>query len=167
MDSSIERRESVRTVDNQAYLGMLKDLILDGKEVSLTVSGNSMSPFIVHQRDSVLLAPVVRPLRKGDIVFYQRCNAAYVLHRICRVNADGTYDIVGDAQVEIEKRVTRGQIFAAVAMVRRKGRDIRPGNFRWFFFARVWIRIIPLRPFLMRVLTAAKAAKCGWFSENF
>lgn len=151
MESIIEQREDIRRVDNQEYLGMLKGLILDGKDVSLLVSGSSMSPFIIHQRDSVILAPVREPLKKGDIVFYQRENADYVLHRIRRVHADGTYDIIGDAQIEIEPGVRREQIFAVVTMVRRKGRDIRPGDFWWFFFARVWLRIIPLRHFVMCV----------------
>ncbi len=151
MSSVIEQRENVREVDNQEYLGMLKELILDGKEVSLIVTGSSMSPFIIHKRDSVLLAPVNRPLKKGDIVFFQRENAAYILHRICRVNKDGTYDIIGDGQLEIERNVKREQIFAIVTMVRRKGREIRPGDFWWEFFARVWLRMIPLRPLAVRV----------------
>ncbi len=115
----VEQRDSIRVVENQEYLGMLKGLILEGKEVSLLVSGSSMSPFIIHQRDTVMLAPVSRPLKRGDIVFYQRRNAAYVLHRICRVNADGTYDIIGDGQIEIERHVARRQMFAVVTMVRR------------------------------------------------
>ncbi len=147
----VEQRDSIRVVENQEYLGMLKGLILEGKEVSLLVSGSSMSPFIIHQRDTVMLAPVSRPLKRGDIVFYQRRNAAYVLHRICRVNADGTYDIIGDGQIEIERHVARRQIFAVVTMVRRKGRDIRPGDFWWGFFAHVWLRMIPLRPIALRV----------------
>lgn len=70
VSSVIEQRENVREVDNQEYLGMLKELILDGKEVSLIVTGSSMSPFIIHKRDSVLLAPVNRPLKKRRYCFF-------------------------------------------------------------------------------------------------
>lgn len=142
----------IRTVDNEAYLGMLKELILEGHEVSLLISGSSMAPFLIHHRDSVLLGPVDRALRVGDIVFYQRPDRSYVLHRICRVDAkEERYDLIGDGQTEIEKGVARTQIFARVRQVTRKGKDIRPGSFWWEFFARVWIRIIPFRRCLIRL----------------
>ena len=89
-----------------------------------------------------------RELRKGDIVFYERPGGQFVVHRICRVHADG-YDIIGDAQTEIEHHVQRKQIFAWVTKVERKGKILVPGTFWWEFFAQVWIRIIPLRPILM------------------
>ena len=72
----------------------------------------------------------------------------FVVHRICRVHADG-YNIIGDAQTEIEHHVQRKQIFARVTKVERKGKILVPGTFWWEFFAQVWIRIIPLRPILM------------------
>ena len=72
-----------------------------------------------------------------------------MLHRICKVK-DGSYYIVGDAQTEIEGPVRREQIFALVTRVQRKGRLLGPGNFWWEFFARVWVRLIPLRPLLVR-----------------
>lgn len=56
---------------------------------------------------------------KGDIVFYERPGGQFVVHRICRVHADG-YDIIGDAQTEIEHHVQRKQIFARVTKVERK-----------------------------------------------
>lgn len=71
------------------------------------------------------------------------------MHRICRVRREG-YDIVGDAQTQIEGPVRREQIFALVTKVQRKGKWIGPGSFWWEFFARVWIHVIPLRPALLR-----------------
>lgn len=104
--------------------------------------------------------------RREQIVFFRKnsslCNFGVtilyihivhdsdVLHRICCVCADSAYDIIGDAQTEIETGVRRDRIFAIVTMVHRKGRDTRPGDFRWGLFARVWILVILLRPFLMR-----------------
>ncbi|MBQ4608162.1 MAG: S24/S26 family peptidase [Clostridia bacterium] len=123
---------------------MLKGLVEEGKEVSIIVTGSSMNPFLIHQRDTVFFRRPDRPLRRGDIVFYQRDNGQYVLHRIVRVRGD-MFDIIGDAQTEIERGVRREQIFALVTKVKRKGKLIRPGDFWWMFFERVWLRMIPLR----------------------
>ena len=152
-----ENKRIVRQVDNDAYLGTLKELILEGREVSLLISGSSMAPFLIHHRDTVFLGPVKQPLKKGTIVFYQRDNGAYVLHRIYKVKKGGYYDIVGDAQTQIEENVRADQIFAVVTMVRRKGKDIREGDFWWEFFEHVWIRLIPLRRGLIRCFGAV----CG------
>ncbi|MBQ2948874.1 MAG: S24/S26 family peptidase [Clostridia bacterium] len=123
---------------------MLKGLVEEGKEVSIIVTGSSMNPFLIHQRDTVFFRRPDRPLRRGDIVFYQRDNGQYVLHRIVRVRGD-MFDIIGDAQTEIEFGVRREQIFALITKVKRKGKLIRPGDFWWMFFERVWLRMIPLR----------------------
>ena len=132
-------------VDNKEYIGMLRELILSGKEVSLMISGSSMSPFLIHKRDSVILAPVKGPLKRGAVVFFQRQDGSYVLHRIYKVRKNDCYDIVGDAQTQIEPNVKRSQIFAAAAAVKRKGKIIGPGDFWWEFFEHVWIRMIPMR----------------------
>ena len=140
----------MKQVDTFEYVSMLKELVEEGREVSTIISGSSMSPFLCHERDRAFFQAPDRPLRVGDMVFYQRRSGQYVLHRICKVK-DGSYFIVGDAQTEIEGPVSREQIFALVTRVQRKGKILGPGDFRWEFFARVWVRFIPLRPLLVKV----------------
>lgn len=135
---------NLRFVDARAYIGALRELAEAGEEVSLTVTGSSMSPFLIHHRDTVFFSKPDRPLRRGDIVFYQRDGGQYVMHRILRARGD-VFDIIGDAQTEIECGVRRDQIFALITKVKRKGKLIRPGDFWWMFFERVWLRMIPLR----------------------
>lgn len=139
----------MKKVDTFEYVSVLKELVEEGREVSMLISGSSMSPFLCHGRDQVYFKAPDRPLRVGDMVFFQRRSGQYVLHRICKVK-DGSYYIVGDAQTAIEGPVSREQIFALVTRVRRKGRVLAPGDFWWEFFARVWVRLIPLRPLLVR-----------------
>lgn len=138
----------MKMMDTRAYVGMLKELVEQGREVRMVISGSSMAPFLIHGRDSIFFRAPERELRRGDIVFYERPGGQFVVHRICRVHADG-YDIIGDAQTEIEHHVQRKQIFARVTKVERKGKILVPGTFWWEFFEQVWIRIIPLRPILM------------------
>lgn len=137
----------MRTIDTREYISALRELTEQGKEVSLLISGNSMSPFMIHQRDTICFKKPDRELRKGDMVFYQRVNGQFIMHRIWKVKEDGFY-IVGDAQQEIEGPVKREQIFAVVTKVKRKGKWIEPGNFWWEFFEHVWINIVPFRRYV-------------------
>lgn len=139
-----------RTVDIHEYMPVLWELIAQGKEVSVTITGNSMSPFLVHGRDQILIEKPPAHLKKGDMGFFQRSNGAYVMHRICRVDGQGNYWFVGDGQTMIEGPVEREQIFGIVTAVSRKGKWIGPGAFWWEFFRKVWLRVIPLRPWCCR-----------------
>lgn len=144
-----------RTVDTALLLEEYRTLLETAEQLPLLISGNSMSPFLVHGRDTVYLTKVSRPLRKGDIVLYQRKGGAYILHRICAVEGD-TFSIIGDAQTEIERGVARDQIFAVVCAADRKGKRQAPGCFWWDFFSVIWVRIISFRPFLVGIYGAAK-----------
>ena len=137
-----------RVVDTRAYVDALRSLTEEGKEVSMLVAGSSMNPFLIHYRDMIFFKKPDRPLRRGDMVFYQRENGKYVMHRILRVKPEGLY-IVGDAQTEIEGPVRPEQVFAIVTRVVRKGREIGPDDFWWIFFERVWLRLIPFRRAIM------------------
>lgn len=143
-----ERKQ--RVMDTNAYLDTLRELVENGQQVSLKISGNSMMPFLIHGRDTILFGPVEKELKKGDMVFYQRTDGQYVMHRICRVAPEGYY-IIGDAQCDIEGPVDRSRIFAIVSAACRKGKWIQKGSFWWEFFAHVWIRMIPVRHPIMRI----------------
>ena len=110
----------------------------------LIVSGNSMSPFLIHGRDTVYLSRLTRPVRRGDILLYQRRNGAYILHRVWKVE-NGICTMVGDAQVQLEPGIQGDQIIAIVTAVERKGKRMAPGSFWWEFFEKIWIRMVPLR----------------------
>ena len=142
-----------RVVDTREYVSVLREIAENGKVVSLRIAGSSMSPFLAHGRDYIYFTKPDRELREGDMVFYQRRNGQYVMHRIYKVKPDGYY-IVGDAQTEIEGPVSRDQIFALITKVKRKDRIIQPGDFWWEFFEHVWIRMIPLRRPAVRLYAA-------------
>lgn len=137
---------------------MLRELTEQGHEVSIIVSGNSMSPFIVHQRDSIFFKKPDRELRRGDFVFFQRSSGQYVCHRIYKIKTDGYY-MVGDAQTVIEGPIRREQIFGLITSVTRKGQQLAPGDFWWDFFEKVWIRMIPLRQPLLKAYSSISVRK--------
>ena len=139
-----------KVLDTGEYVSVLKKLVNEGKELSMVIAGNSMSPFLVHERDIIFFKKPDRPLKRGDMVFFQRRNGSYVMHRVWKRKPEGYY-IIGDAQVEIEGPVKEEQIFAMITGVCRKGKQLGPGNFWWEFFEHVWIRIVPLRKYAVRL----------------
>ena len=148
----------MREVDTQEYVSILKELVEEGNQVSLLISGSSMAPFLIHHRDTVCFKKPDRALKEGDIVFYRRANGQYVMHRIRRIRQDGYY-LIGDAQTQTEGPLKREQIFGLITAVKRKDKLIRPGDFWWEFFARVWLRIIPLRGLIRRLYTVIMSRK--------
>ena len=150
-----------RVVDIHEYMPVLIELIEQGKEVPLTITGSSMSPFMIHERDQILMKKPDRPWKKGDMGFFIRKNGAYVMHRICRIDKEGNCYFVGDAQTEIEGPIEPAQIFARIIAVNRKGKWIRPGDFWWEFFEHIWLHMIPLRHLIVRVYAKVSGRKRG------
>lgn len=144
-----------KIVDAQVYIGTLRSILGEGHEVPLLITGNSMNPFLIHERDTILIRSPHPPLKIGDMVFYQRKNGQYVMHRICRVSRDDDgkrlYYMIGDAQREVEGPIEEHMIFGHIIRVCRKGRWIGKGDFWWEFFEHIWIHMIPLRRPLMRI----------------
>lgn len=52
-----------RKVDTAVYLTAVKEMIKDGQEVPLIITGGSMSSFLAHGRDRILIGRIDRPLR--------------------------------------------------------------------------------------------------------
>ena len=135
----------VKIMEPEEIMEPLLGLLEEAGAVPLVISGSSMVPFLVEARDTAYLAKADRPLKRGDMAFYRRDNGRYILHRVYRVE-NGLYTMVGDAQTVLERGVRPDQIRALVTAVRRKGKLLKKGSFCWFFFERIWIRMVPLRP---------------------
>lgn len=142
----------MKSIDAKSYFSILRQFIHDGKKVYVNISGSSMAPFLIHHRDSVCLASADGPFVTGDIVFYQRDNGQFVLHRICKIKKSQYY-LAGDAQTVLEGPIRRNQIFAKVVTVCRKGQWFGPEDIRWRFFAVIWRRILIFRPILLAIYT--------------
>ena len=129
----------MRQIANNVYIPVLKDLVEEGKEVSMMISGSSMNPFLIHQRDYILMKKPEEELKAGDMVFFQH------------INKEGKLFIIGDAQVDMEGPIDKEQVFAIITKVKRKGKWIAPGDFWWEFFEHIWLHLIPFRRFLMKL----------------
>ena len=137
-------------VDTREYLDMVSDLLREGRnQVAVTVAGGSMVPFL-HHGDKVYLDPLPEQLKAGDVVLYQRPGGQYVLHRIVRIHTDGSLTMLGDAQVVRERIGERSVLRGIVTKVMYRGKFLTKKSLRWKFFEKVWIRLVPLRPIIMK-----------------
>lgn len=145
----------VKVLEPEQLMPKLLEMLEVTEPVPLVISGSSMTPFLVHGRDTVYLSKVKEPLRRGDMVLYRRDSGNYILHRVYRVE-ETTFTMAGDAQTWLEPGIRPDQILAKVTAVRRKGKLLQPGSFWWDFFEKVWIRMIPLRPAIMKAYVCLK-----------
>ena len=137
----------VRIVDNQEYMKVVRSILEEGKEVPLVVTGNSMMPFLIDRRDQVLIKRIERPLKKGDIAFFQRENGQYIMHRI---------HFIGDGQKNIEGPIKETRIFGVITGVLRKGKYLDEHTFTWRFFENIWRYVIPFRPLIIKIYSLFK-----------
>lgn len=139
-----------RIVDTKEYLDMICQLLREGHtKVPVTVAGSSMSPFL-HHGDTVYLNRPENPPKKGDIVLYTRPSGQYILHRVAEVNPDGSYIMLGDVQTEREWIESAASIHGVAVCALHKGELLTPQSRRWRFFATAWLRVVPLRPVIMK-----------------
>ena len=94
----------------------------------------------------------------GEVIFTSagtRDSGQYVLHRIVKVNADGTYTLRGDHQLVNEEGVRPDQIIGLVKGFWRGGRYISCKNPWYRLYCRVWWLLYPVRCVVLRGRGAA------------
>lgn len=124
---------------------IIAQCVESGSEVILTVTGNSMRPFLVDKRDQVVLVKAdAQALKEGDVPFYQRRNGKYVLHRMVK-KENGYYTMLGDAQVVLEKGIMPNQIIAVARAFIRKGVRYECDSPKYKRYVKFWNAMLPLR----------------------
>ena len=138
-------------IDLKEMLPSMQQTLSSGGEVSFTVAGNSMRPFLVHQRDTVTLKKP-EALKKYDVVLFSRPDGNLVLHRIISEKND-TFLIRGD-NCYYDEYVKSDNIIAVARNFIKKGKRIDVSNFGYkvycflhcnavcFFFRKtIWARV--------------------------
>ena len=138
------------TVDTREYITVLKEMVEQGMEVSMTVWGTSMEPFLTDKRDRICFRKPDGIIKKGDLVFFQRENGGYVMHRVMKVKRQQYY-LAGDHQTFLEGPIDRKQIFAQVVSVERNGKWMTEKDFVWNFYAHWRRRLFGIRKFVNRL----------------
>ena len=143
---------------------IMSECMAQGQEVVLTITGHSMSPFMRHQKDQVVLVACdPHALQPGDVPLYQRRNGKYVLHRIVERD-DGVvrtrygvkealpsrsaglrYTMLGDAQWQEEPGIEPDQIVAVATAFISRGKRWECDSTSYCRNRLHWHRMLPLR----------------------
>lgn len=123
-------------------------------QLAYTNKGVSMMPLLRQGRDVMVIE------RKGDArckkldaVLFKRPGrigrGAYVMHRVLRVNVDGTYWIIGDNCVTGET-VAEENVIGILTAVVRDGKTIPVTDRRYRLYVNTWCRFCRLRIAILR-----------------
>lgn len=125
-------------------------LVKEGVSVTLPVNGNSMLPFIIGGKESVILhAPGLTAV--GDVVLAWVDGCRYVVHRIIRIDGDRV-TLMGDGNLVGTEHCLFSDIKARVTHV--VGSDERPRDLytSWRkMAAREWWYLRPIRRYLLAI----------------
>lgn len=139
-----------------------------GRSVQFTVSGSSMMPWIVNNRDSVnLISAKNIELKKGDIILFEPFKDTYVLHRIMSVRPEG-YMTIGDGNLYPDGYTSRESVIAKVISISRKDKKIDCESVKWKVIFRIWMFLRPVRKYLLKGLgyLGGLKKKCSFDSNN-
>lgn len=140
--------EKVRGIHLAEIFPVMSEVFENNGSFLLTITGTSMYPTILGNRDRVLLVRAPDQLKKYDLPLYRRDNGAFVLHRIVRVEKDGTYTCCGDHQWLKERGLRQDQMIAVVQELERKGKRFSADNPQYRAWVRLWTFLFPMRHLL-------------------
>ena len=134
---------------NSVMLGEVRKMIAEGHQVTIKVKGVSMLPFIVGERDSVVLSQPT-DLSGGDIVLAEIGEGKYVLHRV-RAIQDFHITLMGDGNLRGTEQCLRENVAGKVVKIIRRGKEVDPNCRREKFYVRLWLSLLPIRRWLLAI----------------
>ena len=144
----------------------IRELIAEGKTVTLTVKGNSMNPFMVHLRDQITLGPWTdTDLKPGTVALVKDIRGSYLIHRIIRRDAQGV-TLLGDGNIGMTETATFDNVIGIMLSATRKGRVIQADSLCWKSYTWLWRILTPVRRFPLGVWRRLNKKKVFDFSKT-
>lgn len=138
---------------NDILLGVVSQKIAEGHDATIIVKGYSMRPFLEHERDKVILTPVISPLKVGDAVLAEIEKGHYVLHRIIGIEGEHL-TLMGDGNIRGTEHCTIRDVRGLVTHYIRPKRTLPASDARLQSRIRLWRRLLPIRRYLLLIYKA-------------
>lgn len=135
-------------------------LVSEGVSITFPVKGRSMLPFIVGDRDSVILEKPTE-IHKGDVVLAyveseNREDKHYVIHRIISLD-DDRVTLMGDGNLSLREYCNRSEVYAKISLVVKPNGEKRLlDSFFWRLLSKVWFALLPFRRYLLKIYNKVK-----------
>lgn len=134
----------------------IEKLLSEGKTVEVPITGFSMYPLLSSKRDRVVICPVKdMKVKRGDVVLFRRSGEKLVLHRLYNRNEAG-YFFAGDNEYKKEGPVAKAQLRGVMTAFVRNGRRYSVKNPAYIVYFRLWMFLLPIRPFIAKTVHGIK-----------
>ena len=135
-----------------------EELQRSGK-IIFTNKGISMMPLLRENKD-VMIIEKCQPsdVKKFDAVLFTRKNkdkTRYVMHRVLRLNDDGSFFIAGD-NCTAGERVVPEQILGHLIGVIRNGKRLDVSDKKYLLYVHIWCDAYPIRFGILKIRNFAK-----------
>jgi hypothetical protein len=119
---------------------VFSEVLKSGSSVNFTPRGVSMLPMLHDNTDIVVLSKATGKLKKYDLpLYYRKKTQKYIMHRVVRVEKNGTYTMCGDNQIWREYGVTDDEIVGVVTEFVRNGKRYSVNSFGYKLYCRFWV----------------------------
>lgn len=148
--------DNAKYVSGRDLFPIIEEQLALGKRVCFPVSGTSMTPWIIHNRDHVeLISAKGLGLKKGDIILFQPCPGKYLLHRITK-KVPGGYITTGDGNLYRDGFTSSASVIGKAVVIHRKGKSIHCNALGWRILSWLWMALFPVRKWLLACLTCIR-----------
>lgn len=129
---------TTRSISNRELFSIVRDTLLEGKSVRISVNGESMLPFF-RSGSTITLRPVKKEdIRKYNVVMAD-AGHAFVVHRIIEVG-DDMVTLLGDGNYIGTERVSPDKIYGVVDC-----------SALHILFAKIWLWLRPVRRYPLAI----------------
>ena len=128
----------IRSVDNFATFSVVRDILLEGGDVTIAVNGQSMLPFF-RSGSKVTLRPIKAEDYKKYAVVFADAGGRFVIHRI--INIEGQMvTLLGDGNYNGTETMPKDRVYGVI--------DCSKSH---IFFAKIWLGLRPVRRFPLAI----------------
>lgn len=124
--------------DNVTTFSVVRDILLEGDNVTITVNGQSMLPFF-RSGSTVTLRPIRKEDFKKYAVVFADAGNHFVIHRIINIE-ENKVTLLGD-----------GNIYGTESMDKEKVYGVIDCSALHIFFAKIWLWMRPVRRFPLAI----------------
>ncbi|WP_297975078.1 S24/S26 family peptidase [uncultured Bacteroides sp.] len=140
-----------KLIPNEVLLPEVARLISEEHTVTLTVRGNSMNPFLVDRRDSIVLGSFAEAdLQPGIAVLARESTGRIVFHRIIS-RRGSVLTLQGDGNLRATEQADTADVMGIMLSAIRKDKEYPCSGRTWQRYSYWWMKLTPVRRWLLAV----------------
>lgn len=128
-------------LSNELFFAEVEQLISQGENVTITIKGNSMRPWLQNSKHKVIVKPLADSiLQCGDIALF-RYKGKHILHRVVKIE-NGKITFSGDGNIGIKEQASKDDVIALVeSIITPSGRVIECNSNEWKTKSKLWLAL--------------------------